>query len=142
MIFINYTTMKQTYLFAFVMALICFTSSFVYADDTSGIKGGAAAQINLQKKKKIHNHYDSPIPADMPDVYYNSSAQQVIIDGTGYVSNYDVEITSQSTWDVVVSTSVNGSYGTIDISSLPDDDYIITIDSPLGNTYEGYFQTY
>ncbi|MBQ9555799.1 MAG: DUF3244 domain-containing protein, partial [Muribaculaceae bacterium] len=67
---------------------------------------------------------------------------QVIIDGLGVVNYYDVEITSQSTSEVVVSTSVSGSYGTIDISSLPDDDYIITIDTPLGNTYEGYFQTY
>ncbi len=88
------------------------------------------------------NHFEFPVPADEPDVYYDDDAQQIIIDGTGCVSYYDVEITSQSTWDVVVSTSVNGSYDTIDISSLPDDDYIITIDSPLGNTYEGYFQTY
>ena len=89
-----------------------------------------------------HNHFDFPVPADEPDVYYDSDAQQVIIDGLGVVNYYDVEITSQSTSEVVVSTSVSGSYGTIDISSLPDDDYIITIDTPLGNTYEGYFQTY
>ncbi|MBQ9555205.1 MAG: DUF3244 domain-containing protein [Muribaculaceae bacterium] len=82
------------------------------------------------------------MPADEPDLYYDSTAQQIIIDGDGFVNYYDVEITSQSTWEVVVSTSVSGSYGTIDISSLPDDDYIITIDTPLGNTYEGYFQTY
>ena len=99
-------------------------------------------QIGIAHVPRGGSHGAIPIPADEPDVYYDDDAQQVIIDGTGYVSNYDVEITSQSTWDVVVSTSVNGSYDTIDISSLPDDDYIITIDTPLGNTYEGYFQTY
>ena len=102
----------------------------------------ATNRIIIYHGGNMPTHHDLPIPADMPDVYYNSDAQQIIIDGLGVVNFYDVEITSQSTWDVVVSTSVNGSYGTIDISSLPDDDYIITIDSPLGNTYEGYFQTY
>ncbi len=101
-----------------------------------------ASQQVIQLRKVRIGHLDFPVPADMPDVYYDDAAQQIIIDGTGCVSYYDVEITSQSTWDVVVSTSVNGSYDTIDISSLPDDDYIITIDSPLGNTYEGYFTNY
>jgi hypothetical protein len=58
------------------------------------------------------------------------------------VSYYDVEITSLSSWTVYVSTQVSGYYDTIDISSLPQDDYVITIDSPLGNFYEGFFDTY
>ena len=99
-------------------------------------------QVNIRHIGHHGTHNYLPMPADEPDVYYNSTAQQVIIDGLGVVNYYDVEITSQSTSEVVVSTSVSGSYGTIDISSLPDDDYIITIDTPLGNTYEGYFQTY
>lgn len=126
-------TMHRLLLFLFLV-LVSF-SNYCYSDDSEVI-------INMHDLGHHGTHFDLPIPADMPDVYYNSSAQQIIIDGTGCVSYYDVEITSQSTWDVVVSTSVNGSYDTIDISSLPDDDYIITIDSPLGNTYEGYFLTY
>ena len=60
----------------------------------------------------------------------------------GFVSYYDVEITSMSTSATVLTTQVGGSYDTIDISSLAADDYLITIDTPLGNTYEGYFDTY
>jgi hypothetical protein len=47
-----------------------------------------------------------------------------------------------STSATVLTTQVGGSYDTIDISSLVADDYLITIDTPLGNTYEGYFDTY
>ena len=61
---------------------------------------------------------------------------------TAFVSYYDVEITSMSTSATVLTTQVGGSYDTIDISSLPADDYLITIDTPLGNTYGGYFDTY
>ncbi len=122
--------MKKALFFTLFAVLYC---TFTMAD---------RRPIVIQNGGAVDDRFEFPVPADEPDVYYDDDAQQVIIDGTGYVSNYDVEITSQSTWDVVVSTSVSGSYGTIDISSLPDDDYIITIDTPLGNTYEGYFQTY
>ena len=88
------------------------------------------------------NHSEIPLPADEPEVYYDSETQEIIIDGMGFVSYYDVEITSMSTSATVLTTQVGGSYDTIDISSLPADDYLITIDTPLGNTYEGYFDTY
>ena len=99
-------------------------------------------QINICNIGHHGNHNNLPVPADQPDVYYNSTTQQIIIDGTGYVSYYDVEICSAVTWDVVISTQVNGSYDTIDISSLPTGEYCITIESPAGNTYEGFFDTY
>ena len=104
--------------------------------------GSAAAQINLQHKKHCSGHYEFPIPADEPDVYYDSVNQEIIIDGTGYVYYYDVEIMSLSDWTIVISTQVNGSYDTIDISSLPTGEYSITIDSPTGNSFEGFFDTY
>ena len=88
------------------------------------------------------NHSEIPVPADEPEVYYDSTTQEIIIDGMGFVSYYDVEITSMSTSATVLTTQVGGSYDTIDISSLAADDYLITIDTPLGNTYEGYFDTY
>jgi len=100
------------------------------------------ACINLHYKGNHHTHHDLPMPDDVPDVYYDSTNQSIIIDGTGCVSYYDVEITSLSSWTVYVSTQVSGYYDTIDISSLPQDDYVITIDSPLGNSYEGFFGTY
>lgn len=106
----------------------------LYADQTS--------QICIEHVPKHGNHNNIPVPSDQPDVYYNATNQQIIIDGDGVVNYYDVEIASATSWNVVVSTQVNGSYDTIDISSLPTGEYYITIDSPTGNTYEGFFDTY
>ena len=78
----------------------------------------------------------------MPCVYYDTVNQQIIIDGGGEVTYYDVEIASVSTWTVVISTQVNGYYDAIDVSSLPTGEYCITIDSPTGNSFEGFFDTY
>ena len=72
-------------------------------------------------------------------MYYDSDAQQIIVEGTGNVSYYDVEITALSTFDVPISTRIDGTYDTIDISSLPSDDYVITINTPLNIRYEGLF---
>lgn len=99
-------------------------------------------RIVLTPNNNGNNHYEIPLPADEPEVYYDSETQEIIIDGMGFVSYYDVEITSMSTSATVLTTQVGGSYDTIDISSLPADDYLITIDTPLGNTYEGYFDNY
>ena len=104
--------------------------------------GGATAQINLQRKKVNDGHNNLPMPADEPDVYLDTVEQEIIIDGPGVVSYYDVEISSATNWYIYVSTQVSGSYDTIDISSLPQGEYVITIDSPTGNSFEGYFETY
>ncbi len=98
--------------------------------------------INLHYPGGGHTHYNIPTPAEMPDVYYNNVSQTITIDGTGEVDYYDVEIMSLITFDVVISTQVNGYYDTIDISSLPDGEYVITIDAPTGNSFEGFFSTY
>jgi hypothetical protein len=99
------------------------------------------ASINLQYGGNHGDHNNLPFPADMPDVYYDNSNQQIIVDGLGVVACYDVEIASATNWTVYISTQVSGSYGTIDISSLPQGEYVITIDSPTGNSFEGYFET-
>ena len=96
-------------------------------------------EVVLNPDGPQHDHSNLPFPADMPDVYYDNSNQQIIVDGVGVVTYYDVEIASATNWTVYISTLVSGSYGTIDISSLPKGEYVITIDSPLDNTYEGYF---
>ena len=88
------------------------------------------------KKLRI-GHLNLPDPADQPDVYYDTVNQQIIIDGTGEVTYYDVEIASVSTWTVVISTQVNGYYDTIDVSSLPTGEYCITIDSPRATPSRG-----
>ena len=118
-----------------LLLLICFIvfSSMAFA---------TRRHIVVHNGGVVDDRIDIPVPADEPDVYYDSETQEIIIDGMGFVSYYDVEITSMSTSATVLTTQVGGSYDTIDISSLAADDYLITIDTPLGNTYEGYFDTY
>ena len=96
--------------------------------------------INIRHKPHGGTHLDYPIPADQPEVYYNVENQFIIIDGGGEVNYYDVEIESLTTWLTVISTQVNGTYDTIDVSSLAPDEYCITITSPTGHEFEGFFQ--
>ena len=98
--------------------------------------------INMQHVKQGGQHNEFYIYADQPDVYYDDDNLQIIIDGGGEVTYYDVEITSMTTWYVVISTQVNGYYDTIDVSSLASGDYIITISSPTGHEFEGEFTIY
>ena len=81
---------------------------------------------------------------DMPLVYYyyDNKTQEIIIDGSGVVSYYDVEISLPVTNTVEISTQVDGTYDTFDISSLATGPHVITIVSPSGNIYEGTFTTY
>ena len=53
-----------------------------------------------------------------------------------------MDIISVSTGYVVLYDTVNGTYGTVDVSSLPDDDYTILITSSNNNIYEGSFTNY
>ena len=80
----------------------------------------------------------------MPLAYYvyGPKDHNIIIDGNGAVSYYDVEISSPVTNTVEMTTQVNGTYDTFDISSLPTGTHVITIESPSGNIYEGTFTKY
>ena len=122
--------MKKQILFVFFAAFYC---SFMLADYTP---------IVIQNGGSAPDHNNLPTPADMPDVYYDNVTHEIIIDGLGVVNYYDVEIASASSFVTVITTQVNGYYDTIDISSLPQGEYVITIESPWGNTYEGFFDTY
>ena len=113
----------------FLMATVCTIFSF-----------GAPDQIVLRKTGPQHDHLDQPIPADQPDVYLDTSNAAIFIDGGGEVTYYDVEIESMTTWLTVISTQVNGMYDTIDVSSLTSGEYMITISSPTGHEFEGFFQ--
>ena len=99
--------------------------------------------IQMHDKGSVNNHSGIPfVPMDMPDVYYDDVAQEIIIDGNGYSAYYDVDIISESTLLTVLSTNVDGDYDTIDVSSLPDDNYTILITSSEDNQYEGHFTNY
>ncbi len=95
--------------------------------------------IQIRNKGQLGTHFELPVPADQPAVYLDIQAQQIIIEGNGCASYYDVEITALSTFDVPISTRVNGNNAVIDISSLPSDDYVIDIDTPMGNSFQGDF---
>ena len=120
----------------FILLYVLLFAGQVFAD-TPIIRGSDGQNIII--KKKGIGHLENYIPFDQPDVYYDDDNFQIIIDGGGEVTYYDVQITSMTTWYVVISTVVSGYYDTIDVSSLATGDYIITISSPTGNEFEGEF---
>ena len=120
-----------------LIAFLFFSPLIVFAN----IRGGEE-QIFLQKKKIKDGHTEYYDPADMPEVYYDRSNQEIILVADGFVSSYDVDIVSLSTLQIVLFTAVNGYGDTIDVSTLPDDDYKIVISTPYNNIYEGYFTNY
>ena len=99
-------------------------------------------KIFINDQTHQHDHFVFPVPAVEPDVYYDRDNQEIIIVGTGNLSYYDVEIESLTTYNVLISTQVDGTYDTIDVSSLPSDNYVITIDTSVGISYEGDFTIY
>lgn len=100
------------------------------------------AQINLTYKPKQGNHNEYYPPADMPEVYFDNDNQEIIIVADGFSAYYDVDIISQSSMIAVISTQVDGYGDSIDISSLPDDNYTIVITSEFNNVYQGQFTNY
>ena len=105
---------------------------------------GTPRRIILDNKGPIDNRSGFQLYFDMPQVFYDDDpkSQEIIIDGGGVVSYYDVEITSASTSNVEISTTVNGTYDSFDVSSLTAGSHVITIESPSGNIFEGTFVTY
>ena len=98
--------------------------------------------INIERKGGPRSGY--PLYFDMPAAFYcyDIKTHEIIVDGGGAVSYYDVEISSPVTNMVEISTQVNGTYETFDILSLPTGSHVITIESPSGNIFEGTFTTY
>ena len=101
-------------------------------------------EIVLTKKSQQHDREGQPLNFDMPLAYYyyDVKTHDIIIDGGGAVNYYDVEISSPVTNTVEMTTQVNGTYDSFDISSLAAGSHVITIESPSGNIYEGTFTTY
>lgn len=107
----------------------------VSADD------GTAATINLQHQTH-DNHNEYYPPADIPEAYYDTDDQEIILVADGYADYYDVDIISLSTMTAIISTQVDGYGDSIDVSLLPDDNYKIVITSSNNNVYEGQFTNY
>ena len=113
-----------------IFFLSIFYCSLIWADHTP---------IVIRSSGSINDHSVIYPPADQPAVYYDSNNQVLIIDGLGEVSHYDVEITPIVSNNPVITTQVDGNYDTIDVSSLPDDNYEIVLTSSYNNVFEGYF---
>ena len=121
--------MKRLFVFFFCFGTIVMN---LIADD------GTTAAINLQHTSH-DNHSEYYPPADMPEVYFDYNNLEIILVADGFADYYDVNIISQSTQLAVISTQVDGYRDTIDVSSLPDDDYTIIITSSNNNEYVGHF---
>ena len=128
----NYNKISEKMKRIYLLFLLLTSSWYLFATDPIILHNGGG----------VGNHFDFPVPAVQPDVYYDRDNQEIIIVGTGNLTYYDVEIESLTTWNVWISTQVNGTYDTIDVSSLPSDDYVITIDTSVGISYEGDFTVY
>ena len=122
--------MKRIMLF-----LLLFVTFNLVADNIRG-------NIEIHKKGSLGTHIEFSLPDVEPTVYYDNDEHEITIVGTGYANFYDVEIKSVTTSMVYISTRVDGSYDTIDVSSLLDDNYVITLDPPVNVSFEGYFSVY
>lgn len=100
---------------------------------------GSTAQIHIERKGKPDNHGQYYIPADMPEVYYDSDNLEIIIVADGFASYYDVEIFQTEYTIPVISTQIDGYGDSIDISSLSEGSYTIVITSSNNNEFEGTF---
>lgn len=107
-----------------------------------GFSLSARKKIDLSQNGQMPSHNEHYAPADMPEVYFDSNNQEIIFVADGFSAYYDVDIISQSSMIAVISTQVDGYGDSIDISSLPDDNYTIVITSSENNVYEGYFTNY
>ena len=124
---------KHLLFFCAILALSFVCVNNIYGDEKS---------INMQFPGHNGPHNEYYPPADMPEVYYDSDNLEIIIVADGFASYYDVDIVSQSTLLAVISTQIGGYGDSIDVSSLPDDNYTIVITSSNNNEYEGQFTNY
>ena len=95
--------------------------------------------INMQHIGNHGDHSEYYPPADIPEVYYDSDNLEIIIVADGFASYYNVDITSASGYVPLISNQIDGYGDSIDVSSLPDGYYTITITSSNNNQFEGTF---
>lgn len=119
--------MNKKILFSFALLLFITSAS-------ADIKDYNQQQIEIKRKKLPHTEVN--IPADMPDVYYDSELGVITIvdyaNVTYYVTIYD------DWWNAVITDTKPGG-GTINVSSLSPGDYTIDITTSWSNQYEGEF---
>ena len=99
---------------------------------------GGGEQILIMKKGN-GGHLEYFPTADMPDVYYDSYAEEIIIISDGFSSYYDVVIVRDVPLQTVISTQISGYGDAIDVSSLSSGNYTIYITTEYNNEFEGHF---
>lgn len=100
-----------------------------------GIIEGTPAYTHISLNLKKH-HTEVNIPADMPDVYYDSELGIITIVDYANVTYY---VTIFDDWWNAVITDTKPGGGTINVSSLTSGDYVIEITTSWSNEYEGEF---
>ncbi|MBR5169662.1 MAG: hypothetical protein IKW85_03750 [Muribaculaceae bacterium] len=95
--------------------------------------------IVIQNGGSANDHSEHFLPADAPEVYLDLDEMEIIIEADGFADYYNVDIFTMAGTSPVLWAVVNGTYDTVDISSLPADDYRIVIYSSNNNVFEGYF---
>ena len=119
----------------FLLLAICVVSTI----GVSGQTRDGEEKLNIQYVGHHGTHSEYYPPADMPEVYFDDVAMEIIIVGDGFADYYDVEIVSLGSMLTVIGTQIDGYGDSIDVSSLSDGDYRLVITSSNNNVYEGDF---
>ena len=105
---------------------------------SSSVCMASVASINMHHNGSHGTHSEHYLPADMPIVYFDSDAMEIIIEADGFAGYYNVEVRLMPSSDPVILTQIDGYGDTIDVSSLPAGYYQLVITSSKHNVYEGY----
>lgn len=116
--------------FAFLFVFLLQLTPMLFADSN-------VTAVVLDGKGGLHSEYYPP--ADMPEVYYDADNLEIALVADGFAAFYDVEITLTTGNVPLISTQVDGYGDTIDVSSLTEGYYNITITSSNNNQYVGTF---
>ena len=122
-----------------LLKFIFFTVFVMCALGVSSQTRDGEERLNILHVGHHGTHSEYYPPADMPEVYLDSDEMEIIIVADGFASYYNVLIIRNSTNQTMVSTQVSGYGDSIDISSLPADNYLIVITSEYNNVFQGNF---
>ena len=94
--------------------------------------------IVIHQSGSAGDHIEHYLPADAPEVYFDSEAMEIIIEADGFAGYYNVEVRLMPSSDPVILTQIDGYGDTIDVSSLTAGYYQLVITSEYHNVYIGY----
>lgn len=115
---------------AFVLLLTCLpTLAFITGNPSE-------TNVVIHQKTGDHNY----IRSDQPTVTLNNDGFYLTIDGHGETASYDVVIYDNYYYDIVVDTTVPGTYSVVNLpSTMPTGTYIIDCTTTGGITFTGTF---